>query len=81
LEEELMLETMFYQQNPGFHFLHSHQPTESIMQYAREKAIDLLFIVEKRHGFLASLFLHKHTGRFIRNASIPLCVVKQNKVE
>jgi nucleotide-binding universal stress UspA family protein len=76
MEEGLMLDTMFEVHRPKFQFLHSGYTEESILHYAAENAIDLLIIVPKEHGIIDSIFKHQHTGSFVRNATLPVMVLK-----
>lgn len=79
MEEGLMLETMFSDQKPVFQFLHSGYIEESILTYAEQNGLDLLLVLPKNHSFLESIFQHKHTGQFIRHATIPVMVLKSVK--
>lgn len=76
MEEGLLLETMFEQHRPKFQFLHSGYTEESILHYAAENGLDLLIIVPKEHGIIDSIFKHQHTGAFVRNATLPVMVLK-----
>jgi nucleotide-binding universal stress UspA family protein len=76
MEEGLMLDTMFEVHRPKFQFLHSGYTEESILHYASENAIDLLIIVPKEHGLIDSIFKHQHTGSFVRNATLPVMILK-----
>lgn len=76
MEEGLMLETMFSAQKPSFQFLHSGYIEESILTYAAQNNIDILIVLPKNHSFLESIFKHQHTGQFIRQATVPVMVLK-----
>ena len=78
MEEGLMLDTMFEVHKPVFQFLHSGYTEESILHYAAENHLDLLVIVPKEHSFLESIFRHQHTGAFVRNATIPVMVLRSH---
>lgn len=78
MEQGLMLDTLFEHQKHSFHFLHSGYTEESILKYAADNNLQLLIIVSKDHGWLNTLFQHQHTGTFIRQASIPVMVLKQS---
>ncbi len=76
MEEGLMLETMFDMQKPSFKFLHSGYVEESILNYAAQNNLDMLMILPKNHSFLESIFKHQHTGQFIRQATVPVMILK-----
>jgi len=76
MEEGLLLDTMFSAQKPSFQFLHSGYIEESILTYAAQNEIDMLIVLPKNHSFLESIFKHQHTGQFIRQATVPVMVLK-----
>lgn len=75
MEEGLMLQTMFGSEEPAFRFLHSNYVEDSILQYAENNGLDMLMILPKSHSFIATLFQHKHTGHFLRQATMPIMVL------
>ena len=62
--ESVLLENHLSQFKPTFHFMVGDKLAERLNSYAKEKELDLLVIVPKKHGFLA-LFDKKHTGDII----------------
>jgi nucleotide-binding universal stress UspA family protein len=76
MEEGLMLDTMFEDHRPSFRFLHSGYTEESILTYAAEHYIDMLVVVPKEHGFAERLFRHQHTETFLKEATLPILVLK-----
>lgn len=76
MQEGLLLDTLFNAQKHNFRFLHSGQTESSILEYAAANGVDILIIVAKKHGFIEDLFKHQHTGTFVRNAHMPVLVLK-----
>jgi len=78
MEEGLLLETMFEEIKPKFQFLHSGYIEESILNYAADNELDMLIVTPKSHSFLESLFMHQHTGDFVRQATVPVLILKND---
>ncbi|MCU0333883.1 MAG: universal stress protein [Chitinophagaceae bacterium] len=76
MQEEVMLETMFSDLHPKFRFLHSGEPAASLARYAEENGYDMLITLPHQRSLLESLFSQKHTGKIIRQAHLPVCVIR-----
>ncbi len=76
MQEEVVLETMFSDLHPKFRFLHSGEPAASLARYAEENGYDMLITMPHQRSLFESLFGHKHTGKIIRQAHLPVCVIR-----
>ena len=73
--ESLMLEALFKEYHPEFHFTGQTDFTEGINQFANEQEADLIINIPKKHGFLEEIFRHSHTKKLVLHSSRPLLLV------
>jgi len=71
-EEALGLHNFFEDVNHGFFFSKEKDPVDGIMQYVKEKNIDLLAMAPRKHTFFNSIFNDSVSERIALKLSIPL---------
>ncbi|MEQ8242285.1 universal stress protein [Fulvivirga sp.] len=58
-----------------FHFIINKDMEEGINSYIREKKIDMLALIPRKHGFFYSLFNKSHSKKLIYHTEIPLLAI------
>jgi nucleotide-binding universal stress UspA family protein len=76
MQEQVLLETMFSDLHPKFRFVHSGEPATSLARYAEENGYDMLITMPHQRSIFQSLFGKKHTGKIIRQAHLPVCIIR-----
>ncbi len=75
--ESLMLDILLQGCNPEYHFVDSPDFTEAINAFAREKQVDIIITIPKRHGWFESLFRKSHTKMLAFHSDVPLMVIHE----
>ena len=75
--ESLMLDTLLQGCNPEYHFVDSPDFTEAINAFAREKEVDIIITIPKKHGWFESLFRKSHTKMLAFHSDVPLMVIHE----
>jgi nucleotide-binding universal stress UspA family protein len=75
--ESLMVETLFQEYHPAYHFLEGDDFTEVINQFATQHEVDLIITIPKKHGLFDKLFRRSHTKMLAFHSHVPLMVVHE----
>jgi len=75
--ESLLLDTMFREFDPQYHFIHDTHFTEAINHFADEHHIDLIITIPKKHGLFEGLFKKSHTKELAFHSHVPLMVIHE----
>jgi nucleotide-binding universal stress UspA family protein len=75
--ESLMLDTLLQGCNPEYHFVDSPDFTEAINAFAREKEVDIIITIPKKHGWFENLFRKSHTKMLAFHSDVPLMVIHE----
>ncbi len=75
--ESLMLDTLLAGYDKEYHFIDNPDFTEAINDFAKEKNIDLIITIPKKHGFFNSLFKRSHTKMLAFHTHVPLMVIHE----
>lgn len=75
--ESGMLEEMFDDVKPIYHFITSDNADEGIMEFAEKNNIDLLVILPKRHGLIDKLIHRSVTKQLILHSHVPVMALHQ----
>lgn len=70
-ERDDMME-MFSEFNPEFYFIGMYDFHEAIEQFSKDKQIDMLITVPRKHSFLESLFKRSHTKSLVYHSTVPI---------
>jgi nucleotide-binding universal stress UspA family protein len=70
-----LIEAMFQQFMPRFHFIESENVTEGLSEYALAHSIELLIAVPKKHNLLEKIFATSHTKQMAFHSKVPVLVV------
>ena len=63
---------MFSEYNPEFYFIGLNDFHEAIEQFTKDKAIDMLITVPRKHSFLTSLYKRSHTKTLVYHSNVPI---------
>ncbi|MBD0375623.1 MAG: universal stress protein [Flavisolibacter sp.] len=63
---------MFQDFNPEFHFITTYNFTETITQFVKDYAIDILITIPRRHSFFAQVFKTRNTKKLAFESPIPI---------
>ncbi len=75
--ESLMLDTLLAGYDKEYHFIDNPDFTEAINDFAKEKNIDLIITIPKKHVFFNSLFKRSHTKMLAFHTHVPLMVIHE----
>lgn len=75
--ESLLIETLFQQYQPSYHFLEGDDFTEVINDFSSKHEIDLIITIPKKHGLFDKLFRRNHTKLLAFHSHVPLMVVHE----
>lgn len=75
--ESLMLDTLLAGYDKEYHFIDNPDFTEAINDFAKEKNIDLIITIPKKHGFFNSIFKRSHTKMLAFHTHVPLMVIHE----
>ncbi len=70
--EKAQMEQMFAEFNPEFYFIGLNDFHEAIDQVVKDKNIDLLVTVPRKHSFLEGLFKSRHTKKLVYHSTVPI---------
>jgi len=76
-EEALDLHDYFEDVNHGFFFSKDKDPVKGITNYVKDKDIDLLAMIPRKHSFLNSVFNDSVSERIALKLSVPLFTVHE----
>lgn len=70
-----LVETMFQQYAPRYHFIENHDISEALDHYAGKLHIEMLMVVPKRHHLIDRLFSASQTKKLVFHSHIPVLVL------
>lgn len=76
-QESLLIETLFQQYQPSYHFLEGDDFAEVINEFSSKHEIDLIITMPKKHGLFEKLFRRSHTKMLAFHSHVPLMVVHE----
>ena len=75
--EKMKLKTMFQDFNPEFYFLGMNDVDEAISQFAGDKNIDLIIIVQKDQSIFSKLFVKSHAKKLVYQSIVPVLAIHE----
>lgn len=75
--EKMKLQQMFRDFNPEFYFLGMNDADEAINQFAGDKNIDLIIIIQKDQSIFSKLFVKSQTKKLAYQSSIPILAIHE----
>jgi nucleotide-binding universal stress UspA family protein len=75
--ERNKLETYFSKYNPQFAFIRLYDFLEAINQFSKDKEIDLIITIPRKHSFLESLYKSSHTTKLVYHSHVPIVAVHE----
>jgi nucleotide-binding universal stress UspA family protein len=75
--EKEKLKEMFHDFHPEFYFLGLNDVDEAISQFATDKNIDLIVIIQKEQSIISKLFLKSHTKKLAYQSNVPVLAVHE----
>ena len=70
--ESAMLEKLFKDLQPTYHFIENEDTDEGIMAFTEKNNIDLLVVIPKRHSLIDSLIHESHTKQLVLHSHVPV---------
>ena len=70
-----LVEAMFQQYAPRYHFIDHPDIAEALDQYAEKLSIEMLIVVPKKHHFIDRLFRGSATQKLVFHSRIPVLVM------
>ena len=75
--EKNIVENLFQNYNPQYHFLQSKVFTDAINQFALENKSDLIIVIPKKHGLFEGIFKRSHTKALVFHSDIPIMTIHE----
>jgi nucleotide-binding universal stress UspA family protein len=75
--EKEHLKEMFHDFDPEFYFLGLNDVDEAISQFATDKQVDLIIIIQKEQSLLSKLFVKSHTKKLVYESHVPVLAVHE----
>lgn len=75
--ERNKLEKHFAAYNPQFAFIRLFDFLDAINNFTRDREIDLIITVPKKHSFLGGLFKTSHTQKLAYHSSVPIIAIHE----
>ena len=75
--EKEKLKEMFHDFHPEFYFLGLNDVDEAISQFATDKNIDLIVIIQKEQSIISKLFVKSHTKKLAYQSNVPVLAVHE----
>ena len=72
MTERAALQAHFAAFNPEFYFIGMNDFQEAILQFARDKNIDMIIVIPKNHSFINNIFSGSHTKKLAFHTTVPL---------
>jgi len=70
-----LLETMFQEYHPSYHFIEDPNVTEGLTSFAENNSIEWLMAVKSKEGWMERLIRQHHLKDLVFNSKIPLLVL------
>lgn len=77
IEQSGLLQEMFEELHPSYHFLTNPDIEEGICEFADANALDLLIVVPKKHNLVDQLFARSHSKKMLLHTHVPLMAVHE----
>lgn len=75
--ERSKLEKYFGAYNPQFAFIRLFDFLDAINNFTKDKEIDLIITIPRKHSFLSKLFKTSHTKKLAYHTSIPIVAIQE----
>lgn len=75
--EKNIVENLFQNYNPQYHFLQGKVFTDAINQFALENNSDLIIVIPKKHGLFEGIFKRSHTKALAFHSHIPIMTIHE----
>jgi len=75
--EKNIVQSLFQNYNPQYHFLHGKIFTDAINQFALENNSDLIVVIPKKHGLFEGIFKRSHTKALVFHSHIPIMTIHE----
>jgi len=75
--ERAKLERQFADYNPQFAFIRMFDFLDAINNFTRDKDIDFIITVPRKHSFLSGLFKTSHTKKLAYHSTVPIVAVNE----
>jgi nucleotide-binding universal stress UspA family protein len=75
--EREKLEKHFAAYNPQFAFIRLYDFVDAIHNFSRDRGIDFIITIPRRHSFLGGLFKTSHTKKLVYHSTIPIVAVHE----
>ncbi len=71
-EEATLLDTVFKDVSPRFHYIENTDVEDGLNQFAETNGLDVLITIPKKHGLLEGLFKKSSTSQLLVGSHIPI---------
>ncbi|HMZ45330.1 MAG TPA: universal stress protein [Chitinophagaceae bacterium] len=75
--DKQQLDKLFEAYNPNFSFMSNPDFVGAVDWFVKEKGIDLVIVIPKKHGLFETLFKFNHTKTLAFHGKVPLMAVKK----
>jgi nucleotide-binding universal stress UspA family protein len=75
--EKNVVESLFQNYKPRYHFLQGKVFTDAINQFALENKSDLIVVIPKKHGLFEGIFKRSHTKALVFHSHIPIMTIHE----
>jgi len=72
-----LVETMFQQYHPQYHFIDHTDLVEGLNNYVVKFSIELLLVIPQRHNLVEQIFSGSHTKSILFHSKVPVMVLHQ----
>lgn len=72
-----LVETMFQQYHPQYHFIDKQDMVEGLNEYANKFSIELLLVIPQKHNLIEKIFSGSHTKELIFHSDVPVMVMHE----
>lgn len=70
-----LIETMFQQYHPHYHFIENPDIVQGLNEYAEKFGIELLVVIPHKHNLLEKIFTGRHTKELLFHSEVPVMVI------
>lgn len=77
LKEKNILNVLFANHKPEYHFIQGEAVTATINNFADEIQADLIIVIPKKHGFLENIFKGSSTKKLVFHSHIPVLSIHE----
>jgi nucleotide-binding universal stress UspA family protein len=76
-KEKAILQEMFSEYNPEFYFIGMNDFFDAVEHFTKDKNIDILITIPRRHSFLDRIFKGHHTKKLVYHSHVPILAVHE----